>query len=88
MKGCGVLQVCIRHVPYGESRGKVQNSNEMEFVLVADVSDALLWMKIFLREGCLELHPGMVGTRLQDPFQLFALQVPQGQGSFNLCLFL
>lgn len=48
----------------GESRGRVQSSNEIEFILVVDISDVLLRTKIFLREGCLELHPGMVGTKL------------------------
>lgn len=32
------------------------------------ISDVLLRTKIFLREECLELHPGMVGTKLQNPF--------------------
>ena len=51
----------------GESRGRVQSSNEIEFILVVDFR-CLAKDKDFLREECLELHPGMVGTKLQNPF--------------------
>lgn len=41
--------------------------NEMEFILVADVSNASLGTKVGL-ERCLELHPEMEGTRQQNPY--------------------
>lgn len=37
----------------GESRGRVQSSNEIEFILVVDISDVLLRTKIFSEKSVL-----------------------------------